>query len=90
MNHTEKILTYVSQKLRAKGFSGLYRPSECGCEIGDLAPCGHYELGVGEEYINRCCPGYKHIDPRSKFGDFVITSSLTPPTEDEFDTYLSY
>lgn len=90
MNSTEKILTYVSQKLRANGFSGLYYPGGCGCGIDDLAPCCNYELGPSEEYINGCCAGYKHVDPRSKFGDFAITSSQEPPTDEEFDAYLSY
>ena len=34
------VLDVVRMFLKVKGYDGLARPGECGCEIGDLAPCG--------------------------------------------------
>ena len=90
MKPTEKIVSFVTAKLVMNGFGGLYFPGECGCEVGDLAHCGRVEHTEGEPYMNGCCAGYKHVDPRSKFGDFVITATPVPPTDEEFDAYLSY
>ena len=76
----------VIEKLSAKGYTGLYCPGECACEICEIAPCGKVdEIG---EYINGCLPGYKHVDPRSEFGDFIVTDSTETPDEDTFDRYL--
>ena len=38
-----------------------------------------------EDWINGCEAGYKHVDPRSKVGDWVISPKKDPPTPDEFD-----
>ena len=35
----------VEQYLKANGYDGLYNPvGECGCEIGDLAPCCEHQM----------------------------------------------
>lgn len=85
---TEQTITIeaVHEKLRVKGFTGLYYPGECGCELSDLAPCGNCK--PGGEYMNDCKPGYKHLDPnpgRVEYGDFVVTNSKEPPSPDEFE-----
>jgi len=45
------LLAYLGEKLIDDGYSGLCS-EECGCEVGDLAPCGCELTGCG--------PGYKH------------------------------
>jgi hypothetical protein len=76
----------VIGKLKKNGFSGLYSDKQCGCEIGDLAPCG--EFMMGGEYMNDCRPGYVHKDMRPghvEYGDFVVTDNKEPPEDDAFD-----
>lgn len=90
METHEISLEEVKKKLLANGFSGLYFPGECGCGVDNLAPCGSCTREDGEEYINGCEPGHKHLDPRpghKELGDFVVTSSATPPSGDEFDDF---
>lgn len=85
MQTKEITLEEVREKLKGKGYSGLYYPGECGCGIDDLAPCG--ECQEGGEYINDCKPGYLHKDPRPghvEYGDYVVTGSKEPPDDDEF------
>lgn len=82
-----ELLQQVKDKLEAQGYSGLYYPNECGCGIDDLAPCGECGCDPGEDWINGCSPGYKHMDPNAghaEYGDFVVTNSKEPPEADEF------
>lgn len=85
------LLADVQAQLQANGFSGLYAPTDhCGCSIGDLAPCGECSRENGEQYMNRCKPGYKHLDPRPshvEYGDYVITDQKESPEDDEFDNF---
>ena len=78
-------LDEVRRRLESEGYSGLYYPGECGCDLDGLAACGECEIRDGEDWINGCDAGYKHIDPRSPIGDWVITESKEPPTPDAFD-----
>ena len=88
-------LDEVKEKLKAGGFTGLYNnDGPCGCHIDDLAPCGECNVEIvdcgadgleSEDWINGCDAGHKHIDQRSKLGDWVISASKGPPTPDEFD-----
>lgn len=48
------VIEIVADHLRSIGADGLVAPSECGCELSDLAPCG--SLGSGE-----CLPGWKGL-----------------------------
>ena len=81
---TNITLEEVKEKLLANGYTGLYFPGECACGLEDLAPCGSCEREDGEDYINDCEPGYKHIDPtRPDF--WVISASKEPPPQDVFD-----
>jgi hypothetical protein len=65
MTTTIITLEEVKEKLKADGFTGLYYPGECACCIDVLAPCGALERDEdGEDYINGCEGGHKHIDPR--------------------------
>jgi len=42
----------LEAELKKKGFDGLYQPDgECGCKVGELAPCG--------ESCLECLPGYR-------------------------------
>lgn len=75
----------VKVRLVAAGYDGLYCPGECACALDDLAPCGERHKEDGEEWINGCEAGYKHVDPRSKFEDWVLSGSKDAPTPDEFD-----
>ena len=79
-----EIIADVKKRLKAGGFAGLYNnDGPCGCVIDDLAPCGECQVSTedcgtdgteSEEWINGCKAGYKHIDPRSKLGDWVISA----------------
>lgn len=90
-----EIIADVRQRLEEQWFGGLYNnDGHCGCCIDDLAPCGECQVEIedcgadgpeAEEWINGCEAGYKHIDPRSKFVDLVISARKEPPTPEEFD-----
>ena len=41
----------VVRYLIQEGYDGLYSDADCGCELGDLFPCG--------SPFEECCPGYK-------------------------------
>lgn len=43
------VRSILEEWLKANGFDGLYS-DDCGCEIGDLAPC--------DEPMTACEPGY--------------------------------
>lgn len=85
---SQEALNSVKAKLEQGGYSGLYRSGECGCELSDLAPCGECRADK-DGYINGCRPGYKHVDPRSRFNDFAVTDEKEMPTEDEFDSIFA-
>lgn len=81
-------LDAIREKLKAGGYDGLLYPGECACELKDLAPCGECQQQDGEDYINGCDPGYKHLDPRpehQRYGDFIISVKKIPPTDEEWD-----
>jgi len=61
------VIELVESALTKKGFDGLYRDNECGCVIGDLAPCG--EIGA------HCEAGYKVEAPEGSDFDFFIYHS---------------
>ena len=52
------VVNLVRYYLVLHGFDGLYSPDgECGCLVGDLAPCGD----IGGECVagyKRACPAY--------------------------------
>jgi len=56
------VITILEFWLRKNGFDGLYQPGECGCEIGELCPCG--------EPAPDCQAGYK--GPGQDGYDFMI------------------
>ncbi len=41
----------VEKYLKENGYDGLFHEGDCGCEVGDLAPCDGSALD--------CEPGYK-------------------------------
>lgn len=49
---TPTVREMVETMLRAGGYDGLFSDSECGCLLGDLAPCG--------EMFDDCLAGYRH------------------------------
>lgn len=90
-----EIIADVKSRLSDQEFQGLYNnDGPCGCCIDDLAPCGECQVEIvdcgadglkREDWINGCEAGYKHVDPRSKVGDWVISATQAPPAPDEFD-----
>lgn len=77
---TEKTaLSMLDEALRAQGYGGLVMPdAECGCEVGDLAPCG-------SDFAS-CRPGYKHTDPRpGRQTVWLMCVSQEPPSLGAFD-----
>jgi len=53
------VIEIIEKYLKENGYDGLYNERyECGCEIGDLAPCG--EIGTD------CKAGYKR--PCEEYG----------------------
>lgn len=77
-------LAEIRARLIAEGYDGLHFPGECACSVDDIAPCGSCAQDDGEEFINDCEPGYKHIDPtRPDF--WVISVHKEPPSQGRFD-----
>ncbi len=77
---TEKTaLTILDEALVLKGYDGLVMPdAQCGCEVGDLAPCGNDP--------SRCRPAYKHRDPRpGRHKVWLMFVSKEPPRPEAFD-----
>lgn len=60
------ILDLIIRELENTDYDGLYNEDgECGCILGDLAPCG--------EMPNSCIFGYKiEADSNSDFDWFVV------------------
>lgn len=61
----ENIVEMVESWLRLHGYDGLYKlgyedggEEPCGCEIGDLIPCGEPLI----DGSTPCQPGYRHAD----------------------------
>ena len=48
------VKTMVREWLEAHGYDGLYG-GDCGCRVGDLAPCQCFSECFGED----CRPGYR-------------------------------
>lgn len=68
---TPTVIQMVRLHLQTNGYGGLVADDiECGCELGDLAPCG--EIGGG------CQAGYRHVKSESPH-DFVISTSPEAP-----------
>ena len=66
----------VKEYLVAHGYDGLCNPDAgCGCVFYDLAPCG--------EWCSDCVPEYKHYIPGDSDGDWIVTTSKTPPEAEE-------
>jgi hypothetical protein len=59
-------LKMIEHYLREHGYAGLYsEDQECGCVLGDLAPCGC-------ESIAECIAGYKINEPTDGTHTFGI------------------
>lgn len=81
---TKITLEEVKAKLQSEGYTALFFPGECACQIDDLATCGVCEREDGEDWINDCEAGYKHTDPtRPNF--WVASASKEPPDQERFD-----
>ena len=78
------VVDILETRLRQGGWDGLYS-GECGCQLGDLAPCG--------EIQPRCRAGYKqiirseadreaweHLGVDLQIGDWLITECSEPPS----------
>lgn len=68
----------ITEYLEQKGYDGLYSPYQCGCLKKDLAPCG--------EICGNCVAGFAHY--HSVSGDFVVTDSAAPMSDDDIDHIL--
>jgi len=62
------IIQIVEQHLTSNGFDGLCG-DECGCKIGDIAPCGHL--------LTDCFPGYEVPVPEGD--DYSFFMSIHKP-----------
>lgn len=63
-----KAIEIISGFLKMNGYDGLCNPDrECGCEIGDLAPCS--------EYFAACEPAYKiDLPPGDERGAWLMVT----------------
>jgi hypothetical protein len=63
------VIDMVECWLKKNGYDGLSYDAECGCIIGDIAPCG--------EIRSTCVAGYKVVPPKSvkSHFDFYICDS---------------
>lgn len=63
------VLKIVTEYLKANGYDGLYSiDGECGCKIGDLAPCGQMPTDCKAGF-ERPCPGFPQSqDETDEFG----------------------
>ncbi len=75
-------LDQLRNRLRSGGFTGLYFPRECACELEDLAPCG---IDVTQAWSG-CRPGHRHAHPSDQ--GFIVSTSPTPPAPDEWTSLL--
>lgn len=75
-------LDQLRDRLKAGGFSGLYSPQECACELRDLVPCG---VDVSQS-SSGCRPGHRHAHPSGQ--GFIVSATPTPPAADEWASLL--
>ena len=75
MTETKMPIEVLQQHLIKAGYSGLYYPGECACEINDLAPCG-------EDY-SECEYGHKHTNPGDE-SDWCVSNKVEPPTPEQW------
>lgn len=78
----------IKATLIDEGYTGLYLPGECACEVDDLAPCDQCVQDDGEKYINGCEPGFKFSDPADP-KNWLVKSANVAPTEDEWEILRS-
>ena len=73
---SHSILRIIEDHLRENGFDGLYHASDCGCALGELAPCDSNPL--------ECTPGYKKLTPGGE-ADWIICPEKpdNPPQQGE-------
>ena len=63
------VIDIIERFLKEYGYDGLYNPTEdCGCELGDLAPCG-------DMCIYCCMPAYKLSTPEHSSCNFIMFPS---------------
>lgn len=64
-----KTIEGLKSYMEKHGYTGLYYPGECGCEISDLAPCGddHSQCILG--YERECTP-----EEKAEGYDFMVGS----------------
>lgn len=77
-------LDEVRERLKIRGYSGLYVPGECGCHLGNLAPCGSCEASSDGEYINDCAPGYFFSKPGGTEHDWMVRGVNEVPSADDW------
>lgn len=71
------VIDIVKAHLTAEGFGGLVSEyGECGCALGDLAPCSFD--------FSQCEPGYVHINP-SDPDAWAIWRQKEPPTDEQWE-----
>jgi hypothetical protein len=64
----------LTEYLESNGFDGLVNlDMECGCKLGDLAPCCND--------ITSCQPAYRHCRPDGSWAMFIHNE---PPTQYEW------
>lgn len=75
-----RVIEIVAEHLKTNGFDGLVNgDAPCGCELGDLVPCG--------SDFGQCKPGYKHMDPRPEAaGNWAILSTKEAPKPEDWET----
>lgn len=83
-NDINEMRKIIALKLEKEGCTGLKFEGECACALDDLMPCGVAEVDEdGEDYVNGCDSGHKHIDPENeKF--WVVSSSKEPPSAEKW------
>lgn len=74
-----RTIDLVQIGLKQGGFDGLYNADLCGCEVGDLAPCG--------EIQHECTAGYKHVHSKNA-GGFVICPQKEKLSDEEIEALL--
>jgi len=72
-----KAIEIINEHLKANGYDGLCTEG-CGCEVGDLAPCG---LNLSD-----CESAFKHTDP-SNPTFWVMTPKNQPPTAEQWEEF---
>ena len=56
----------IEMWLKENGYDGLYEDGECGCILGDIAPCWSVEAMLN------CCPGYRQEAPEDSGFAFMV------------------